>query len=747
MTRKNGKWLVKASHYDTEKMAQAKMIADELGLCLPTSLLLLNRGCDTVSKAKDFIEKRTEQLHDPFLMKDMEKAGRHILETAQSGGKIVIYGDYDVDGVTSVSILYMYLKAIGADVGYYIPSRLGEGYGMSEASLRRLASDGCRLIITVDTGITSFEEAAIIDELGMELIITDHHECHNELPRAMAVVNPKQPDCPYPFKELAGVGVVYKLVSSLEMLRFPEDGMFECIKRVSDKYIDLVAIGTVADVMPLRDENRLIVERGLRIIENEPRESLKALLDAATGEMKQNQKRKITSGFIGYTVAPRINAAGRIRSASIAVELFLSEDPEKAKSLAEELCDINKERQIEENKIIEEAFEKINAEHDFEHDPVIVLSDESWHHGIIGIVASRITERYSRPCILISFDDIGDGSGTAEYGDKNIGKGSGRSIKGMNLVDALTHCDDLLLKYGGHELAAGLSIERSKLEEFKVRINDFARGCFDSAQPVAAVEAECELSPSDITMNQATELYRLEPYGVSNPVPMFVMYAMKVSSISSVGGGKHLKFILSRDNFVITAMYFRKSPYELDIFEGDTVDVMFNLDINEYHPEAKTLQFIVKDMRLSDSIHEKEDEDKELYRMINDGEISSSDMKPEEVAAVFPSKNDIIEVFKRIKDELAAMEKEKSAGEKDAEADVISIRRIQNILAKSGVPMKYAKLKYILRIFLELNILRTKEIDAQADMYSFKYVYGENKVEIEKSNIFKKLKAQLNRNM
>ncbi len=736
--RKNGKWLVKASHNDTEKSASVREISEKMGLCRPTAQLLVNRGCETVEDAADFIEKRTEQLHDPFLMKDMEKAGKRIIETAGKGKKIVIYGDYDVDGVTSVSILYMYLTDMGADVGYYIPSRLGEGYGMSEASLRRLAGEGYGLIITVDTGITSFEEASLIGELGMELIVTDHHECHNELPEAYAVVNPKQPDCPYPFKELAGVGVVYKLISALEMLRHPERGMYECIKSVSDRYIDLVAIGTVADVMPLRDENRLIVERGLKIIETEPRVPLKALLNAATGDTKPGTKRKITSGFIGYTVAPRINAAGRIRSASIAVELFLSEDEARATELALELCEINRERQVEENKIIEEAFEKINAEHDFENDPVIVLADESWHHGIIGIVASRITEKYSRPCILISFDDMGDGTGNSDAVDGDVGKGSGRSIKGMNLVDALTSCDDLLVKYGGHELAAGLSIERCKLQEFRQRINDFARGCFDSAQPVAAVEAECELIPSDITMTQAVELYKLEPYGVSNPVPVFVMFDAVVASISSVGGGKHTKLILSKDTMTVTAMYFRKTPAELDIFEGDRVDVMFNLDINEYRPEAKTVQFVVKDLRLAESMREAEEAEHELYADINEGRLDPSAITPEEAATIVPDRDDCAKVYLNIKKRL-------QTGEPDCET--FSMRRLLKMLADAGSPMRYVKLKYIIRSFQELNILSIDVVEPETETYSFKYVYVKNKADLDKSNILKKLKAQFMRNM
>ncbi len=726
--RKPRKWLVKASHSETEKSAQVEKISKELGLCPPTVRLLLNRGCTDPKSCVDFLEKRAEQLHDPFLMKDMEKAARHILDVAHSKKRIVIYGDYDVDGVTSVSILYMYLESIGADVGYYIPSRLGEGYGMSHDSLCKLHSEGCSLIITVDTGITATQEAELIKSLGMELIITDHHECYACVPEAYAVVNPKQQDCPYPFKELAGVGVVFKLLCALEILNSPLISHIEAVRRVVDKYVDLVAIGTVADVMPLRDENRLIVSKGLHTVETAPRVSLEALLTASVGDGRTVHKHKITSGYIGYTIAPRVNAAGRIRSASIAVELFLCKDPAKAMSLAQELCEINKERQVEENKIIEQAFTKINAEHDFEHDPVIVLADESWHHGIIGIVASKITEKYSRPCILISFDDVGDGSGVLSGKDTDVGKGSGRSIKGMNLVDALTHCSDLLLKYGGHELAAGLSIERGQLEAFKQRINDYARGCFDSEQPVAALEAECELVASDITMTQATELYGLEPYGVSNPVPVFVMYDMKVSHVSSVGGGKHTKLTLTKDNLVICAMYFRYSPAELDVYENDCIDVMFNLDINEYQ-NMKNLQYIIKDIRLSKDQAEKEDAEHDLYRRINESDFDPASFSDAEIASIIPQRSDFAAIYNLLKKEIRM------------EHDTFSIRALCKLLTSNGVPNRYVKVKYMIRVFQEMNILGVDELDPVAEIYRFKYIYVKNKSDLDKSNILRKLKA------
>lgn len=720
--QKNVKWLVKASHEETEKSAQVKEISAALGLRPQTAQLLVNRGCNTPEEAKSFLEVGTERLHDPFLMKDMKKAAQRILDAAKNGEKTVIYGDYDVDGVTSVSILHMYLSSIGADVGYYIPSRLGEGYGMSEASVRRLADEGYKLVITVDTGITAAAEAHIIKDMGMELIVTDHHECHGDLPDAYAVVNPKQPDCPYPFKELAGVGVVFKLICAMEILRRPDASELDCVRCAAAAYCDLVAIGTVADVMPLKDENRLIVTHGLSMIEKSPRVSLAALLNACT-PASGAAKRKITSGFIGFTIAPRVNAAGRIRSASTAVELFLCTNLEKAAHLAEELCEINRERQIEENKITEEAFAKINEEHDFAHDPVIVISDENWHHGIIGIVASRITEKYNRPSILISFDSMGE-----EQNGECLGKGSGRSVKGMNLVNALTCCSDLLVKYGGHELAAGLSIERDKLDEFRQRINDYARGCFDTEKPEVCAEAECELYPEDTDMKLAAELYRLEPFGVSNPVPVFVMYDMRVAHISSVGGGKHTKLTLSKNNLIITAMYFRRSPAELDLYENDRVDVMFNLDINEYQ-NTKSLQFIVKNIRLADKLRNYEESERGLYEKINSSEFDFSSVDPESARTIIPQREDFAALYNLLRRELRM------------EHDTFSLRALSSLLTASGASMRYVKIRYIIRVFQELNILGVDCIDEESEVYRFKYIYVKTKADLNKSNVLKKLRT------
>jgi len=357
---------------------------------------------------------------------------------------------------------------------------------------------------------------------------------------------------------------------------------------------------------------------------------------------------------------------------------------------------------------------------------VIVLAHESWHHGIIGIVASRITERYGKPCIMISFEEMG---GKSESDSSEvIGKGSGRSIKGMNLVGALSHCEDLLEKYGGHELAAGLSIRKENLEAFKQRINDYARGCFDGAEPVTSLEAEYEMLPSEVTMDQAIELYKLEPYGVSNPVPVFVMYNMTIASLSSVGQGKHSKLTLSRDSLVITAMCFRKSPEDLDVLVGDKVDVMFNLDINEFQ-NTKNLQYIIKDIRLTAGELRNYEAEIDLYYHIRDGKFDFSKFSEKQIKEIVPERKDFALVYNVLKNEL------RSGNNR------FSIRSILSLLEKNSVSMKYVKLKYIILVFQEMNILGVDKVEDKEDVYNFSYVYVKNKADLDKSSILRKLKA------
>lgn len=717
------KWKAEALSDDMREDERVSAIRFSLGLTDLSAQLLVNRGYQTPDEARVFLEKRSEMLHDPFLMKNIEKGARRLIESAKNGERIVIYGDYDVDGVTSVSVLYTYLKKLGAHVSYYIPSRTGEGYGMSVSAIDRIKEEGVDLIVTVDTGITAIEEAEYIKSLGIDLIITDHHECHTRIPTALAVINPRQPDCKYPFKELAGVGVIFKLLCAMEKCTHEEDSLRDCVRRVSAEYADLVAVGTVADVMPVKDENRLIVSLGLRMMEESPRLAISELLSAVNADnAKYKQKKKITSGVIGYTIAPRINAAGRIKNASIAVDLFLAQDREEVARLANELCEINRERQTVENKIIDAAYEKIEKEHDFENDKVIVLSDESWHHGVIGIVASRITEKYKCPSILVSFKGE-DNDGRSQ----DFGKGSGRSIKGMNLVDALTFCSDLLVKYGGHELAAGLTVRREDLPAFRKRINEYAAKCFANEDTSAFVTADIELEPDDISMVAARELFLFEPFGVSNPVPVFIMRGVHVDSASNVGAGKHEKLILSKDNATFQAMYFRHSVADTDIFENDTVDIMFNLDINNFQGK-ETLQLIIKDMTLSEDQLEAESDDRMTAASILDGSYDFSAATPEDVINTVPTREEFGVVYNLLRRELRM------------EHDVFSIRALSKLIEDAGHDFSYIKLKLIIKVFQELNLLSVDEIDAQKELYKFKYVFIKNKTDLDKSGLYRKIK-------
>ena len=723
--RYKNKWVVAASREQMSGSLIVREISRDLGIRLPTAQLLVNRGCLTPSDARSFLLKETEQLHDPFEMEDMDSAVYRILEAVEENEKIVIFGDYDVDGVTSVSILYLYLKSIGADVSYYIPCRSGEGYGMSEGAVRKLADEGCQLIVTVDTGITAVAEAELIRELGMELIVTDHHECHTEIPDAAAVVNPRRPDCPYPFKELAGVGVVFKLLCALEAVRSPEDTMTECVKRISKEYCDLVAIGTVADVMPIRDENRLIVSYGLQLIDMTDRPGLIELIEATRTESKYNTKKKITATFIGYTIAPRINAAGRIRDASIAVELFLSPDRETAAPIARRLCDINHERQAEENKIIESAYAQITESHDFERDPVIVLEDETWHHGIIGIVASRITEKYGCPSILISFEGSGEGGE-----DGNLGKGSGRSVKGFNLVDGLGECSDLLVKYGGHELAAGLTIRREDLPEFRRRLNECARHHLSGTDIQPALEADCELYPADITIEQANELYYLEPYGVSNPPPVFVLHNVQLYDTALVGGGKHTRLTLRIGSSYVSAMCFRQTLTDLDLYSGDLVDVMFTLDINEFQNQ-RSIQLVVKDIRLTKAQFDAENADITLFRTIWAGTPPRDIPLGRRTAAdIVPTREEFGVVYSLLKRELRL------------EHEVFSIRALLHLLRSGGTAFNYVKLKFILLSLRELELIAIETLteNEEHELYAFRCIPTKTKTNLDKSGIYRKLK-------
>ncbi len=718
-------WSVLYTPDEGETDQRIAHIAQHVGVSHITARLLYNRGYDTPEKAYSFMNVNVSSLHDPYLMKDMDKAVERIAKAIEKGETIAIYGDYDVDGVTSVTSIYLYLQSKGADIVYYIPSRDKEGYGLCDAAIEVLADHGVTLIVTVDTGITADREVEFAAQKGIDMVITDHHECRAELPCACAVVNPHRPDCPYPFKELAGVGVVFKLICAYEMYEYRKCGKSDAqaIEAVCRDYVDLTAIGTIADVMPIIDENRYIVSVGLEAVQNTQRCGLDALIEASSynPNARQDQppkRKKITSGFIGFGIAPRINAAGRISSATKAVELLLEQDPDAARERAEELCKINTQRQIEENRIAEQAYKTIEQQHDFQNDKVIVLEDDSWQQGIIGIVSSRITEKYGLPSVLISFD--GATRGYASLDD--VGKGSGRSIKGMNLVDALTYCSDLLTRYGGHELAAGLSIARCNIDEFRQRINQYARENLDSDALDIRYEADCEVDVQQLTMPLAAELCALEPFGVANPTPELVCRNLTVYKIIPLGAGKHCKIILAKDGLQMQAVWFGTPASTCPFSVSDCVDVMFQLSINEYQ-NVKSLQLIVKDMRISDDYAEKCRFERERYQQILEGDMFSA------AENILPGRDDIAEVYKLLRRECRIGH------------NTFSHKTLLSTLnLTSALQINYIKLKFIIAILSELNLCGVKE--PGENLYIFDVYCNVAKTNIENSEILKKLRMQ-----
>lgn len=537
--------------------------------------ILLNRGI-SVDDASVYLKKSMSDIVNPNLMLDMDKAVERIDAAVKNKEKIAVYGDYDVDGITSTAILYEFLTSLGADAEYYIPDRKGEGYGINIMAVNKLTKDGIKLMITVDCGITALGEVEFAKLQGMDVIITDHHTCKERIPTAAAaILNPKRPDCEYPFDALAGVGVAFKLILALAV----KNGLNT--NEIFKKYADVVALGTVADVVPLLGENRIIADKGLKLMQNPARVGLRAIMEVADILGK-----KITSSSIAYAIAPRLNAAGRLGSASTAVELLLTKDMERAREIAAGLDEENKLRQATERQIFDEAQSMIAADPNFEKRKVIVLAHEDWHQGVIGIVASRLTDIYYKPCILISHSN-------------GIGKGSGRSIKTFNLFDALSHCEKYLTDFGGHAVAAGLNINMSDLDGFIKEINKYADEALTPRDMIPTVEIDCPISEGALTVENAKALLALEPFGMCNERPTFAISRVQIAAITSVGAdNRHLKLKICKNGRYAVCIGFGLGGYSSNLKRGDFVDIAFNMDINEYHG-TETLQMVIKDIKLS----------------------------------------------------------------------------------------------------------------------------------------------------
>lgn len=550
---------------------KVEKLSKKAGISKLLAGIFLSRGVEDPDYIKDFLNPSLDKLHDPFELRDMEKAVDRIVKALRQNEKILIYGDYDVDGITSTSILYDFFRRQNADVCYYIPDRLNEGYGISMAAAEKMPEMDVDLVITVDCGITAFEEVKYITDNNIDIIITDHHECRESVPDALAVVNPHRFDCAYPFKELAGVGVAYKLLEALsKKMNIPG---FE------RRYLDLVALGTVADVVPLLGENRIIVKYGLPMIEKTSNVGLRSLIKVAGIENKE-----INTFLVGFVLAPRINAAGRIGDASRAVRLLTTDNEEEALEIAKELDEQNIFRKQNELEIMEEAVNIIETGIDLQREKVIVVAGERWHHGVIGIVSSKITEMYYRPSVLISVD--GEGA-----------KGSARSIEGFNLFEALVHCGKVLEKYGGHEQAAGLALKPENIDEFRRMINEYADSVLDEDDLVPRMKIDVRITKEDMTLENCKELKLLEPFGESNPPPVFRYDNLKVHEIRPVGqDSRHAKIRFDNNGTLIDAICFNGGGLT-DCYEpSDIVDVVCSMEINLWNGR-ENVQLNIKDIR------------------------------------------------------------------------------------------------------------------------------------------------------
>lgn len=704
--------------------------------------LICERSGNTAEGAEAFVNRDICEHRDPRLLNDMDKAVERIIKAIKSKDDVIaIYGDYDVDGVTSVSMMYLYLTSLGLRVGYYIPSRNEEGYGVNRSAIKKLHSRGVTLIITVDTGVTAIDEVEYAKTLGIDVIITDHHECRPELPSAVAVINPHRADSDFPFKDYAGVGVAYKLICAVEIARSRENGIseFEAQRRVLFEYGDLVAIGTVADVMPIIDENRTIVSIGLKIIEARPRPGVAALIEASSNKSSYAaQRRDINTTFIGFTLAPRINAAGRMSNAAIAVELLLAEDRDSAIQIAEELCETNRLRQSEENKIVDGAMEKIEDDWTLhvKNGGVIVLADDDWQQGVIGIVASRITEKYGMPSILITFE--GSVPLFSDESPVDLGKGSGRSVKGFNLVTALSECSDLLEKYGGHELAAGLSIRRGNLDSFRERINDYARPILDNLERVQEIEADKQLQASEVNLAFAKEITLLiEPCGPHNPVPAFIMSDLKVVSVKGIGAGKHLKFLLEKDGYKFTSLLFGIPESQNRFKIGDKVDVLFTLGINHFNGNTE-LQLILSDIRYAINVYDDRIEKrKKLFAVLNGSIFGKSEN-------ILPERRDFIILYRL----LNSLINEDRVSITDSSSEKLFAEKLQ----QKDIP-NFIKYRIMLEVFNELDIFKVEYIPLVTDENGDRWNLPEDicvisrgnaeKVNLDDSIILSKIRKQM----
>ena len=588
---------------------QGQLALLEAGVPPLLAQILSARGVESAQQARALLSSQSAPLHDPLLLRDMDRAVERVRRALEQDEGMAVYGDYDVDGITSTCLLTDFLSSLGGRVLPYIPDRLEEGYGLNQEAVETLERQGVSLIITVDCGITAVEEVARAAELGIDVIITDHHECKQDLPQAWAVVDPHRPDCPYPFKGLAGVGVALKLAMAVAGKDREEE--------IFSRFADLSAIGTVADVMPMTEENRTIVQRGLAALAHPQRLGLAQLMEeAGLGE------RPVTSVSIGYTLAPRINAAGRMGKAAIAAELILTRDPQRAAHLARELCQLNRERQAIEGEIFQQCVQRLEQS---PQQGVILLADHHWHQGVVGIVASRLSEKYACPSFMVCLDH-------------GLGKGSCRSWGGVNLFELLSQCADLLEGFGGHALAAGFTVREENLPALGDRLRQVLEQTQQGEELPSVLETDGAVDPRLLTVEQIQALDLLEPCGTGNPRPVLVLTGAHVHSAVQVGRGRHLKLRLETRGTVLDAIFFSADGGELGLSPGCRVDVAFYPQINEFRGR-RDVQLQVVDLRPALSRAQLE---RDLYEKFHRGEALS----PEEARSLLPTRAEFVGLWR-----------------------------------------------------------------------------------------------------
>ena len=648
-----------------------------------TAMVLSARGIGTPAQAKDYLSCDAKLL-DPYLMTDMDKAARRVRLAVERGEKIAVFGDYDVDGITATCLLTAFLRRQGANVISYIPGRLEEGYGLNPIAIDQLHKEGVNLIITVDCGITAVEEAQLCKRCGIDLVITDHHECKDILPEAVAVVDPHRIDGGYPHKNLSGVGVAFKLAAALSGDQ----------QAVLHEYADMVCLGTVADVMLLQGENRVFVAKGLDSLRNTHRPGIAALM-----EESGCTRETVSASAIGFMLAPRINAAGRMGQIDLAVELFLTDDPEKASRLAKALCDLNRQRQNVESGIYDQAVSMLPEGRTPE---AIVLADESWHQGVVGIVASRIAEEFCCPTFLICLD--------GEHG-----KASSRSFGGFNLFASLTTLSDLLESYGGHELAAGFTISRSRIPAFRKAVCELAAAFYSDDTPRTCIDIDCAIEPEYLTIRGIESLNQLEPTGNGCPKPVLMMKKVTVERIQMVGGGKHMRLRLRCGRIGINAIYFSASPESAAIRQGDVVDVAFNPQINEFRGE-RSVQMNVLDIR--PYCCAEAGSDVSAYHALRQNRLNAADARK-----ILPDRNTLATVWRYL-----------AAAPKPLRESPMCLCR--KIVRWSGAPLQLGMLLTCLDIFADVGLL---QYTRQHKYISITTTAGDRKADLNSSATMQKL--------